>query len=205
MTHLSMDQLLELREDGCEPGQADLRAHVEACARCAAELDRLHQRVARLKALPTLRPRRDLWAAVDARRRADRRTRRLRRATGIGLATAASLAGFLALRPMLMPDRASDGGVTEAAIAEARAQSASLQQALEAYNPDARVINGRIAGVAQVLEDRIAQVDQRLQRAEFSAEPGISSDERLDLWRQRVGLMDALVDVHVTRASSVGF
>jgi hypothetical protein len=205
MTHLSMEQLLELREDGFEPGQAGLRAHVETCARCAAELDRLHQRVARLKALPTLRPRRDLWAAVDARRRAELRARRLRRSAGIGLAAAASLVGFLAFRPMLMPDRASDGGVTEAAIAEARAQSASLQQALEAYNPDARVINGRVAGVAQVLEDRIAQVDQRLQRAELSAEPGISGDERLDLWRQRVGLMDALVDVHVTRASSVGF
>jgi hypothetical protein len=205
MTHLTIEQLLNLRDGGSEPGQADLHAHVESCARCAAELERLHQRVARLKALPALRPRRDLWAAVDARRRADLRARRLRRSAGIGLAAAASLAGFLVLRPMLLPHRVSDGGVTEAAIAEARAQSASLQQALEAYNPDGRVIKGRVAGVAQVLEDRIAQVDQRLQRAQFSSEPALSRDEQLDLWRQRVGLMDALVDVHVTRASSVGF
>jgi hypothetical protein len=28
--------------------------------------------------------------------------------------------------------------------------------------------------------------------------------EVLQLWRQRVGLLDALVDVHVTRASNVG-
>jgi hypothetical protein len=95
--------------------------------------------------------------------------------------------------------------VTEAAIAEAQAQSASLEQALEAYNPDGRVINGRTAGVAQVLEDRIAQVDQRLQAAEMAPGPMVQGEERLDLWRQRVGLMDALVDVHVTRASSVGF
>ena len=56
MTHLSMDQLLALREPGSEPGAAAARRHVEACAECAAELDRLHQRVARLRALPTLRP-----------------------------------------------------------------------------------------------------------------------------------------------------
>jgi hypothetical protein len=28
--------------------------------------------------------------------------------------------------------------------------------------------------------------------------------ELLRLWRERVGLLDALVDVHVTRASNVG-
>jgi hypothetical protein len=76
---------------------------------------------------------------------------------------------------------------------------------LDAYNPNGRVINGRTAGVAQVLEDRIAQVDQRLQAAEMAPEAVVQDQERLDLWRQRVGLMDALVDVHVTRASSVGF
>ena len=39
---------------------------------CQAELDRLHQRVARLKALPTLRPARDRWPETAARFRADR-------------------------------------------------------------------------------------------------------------------------------------
>jgi hypothetical protein len=29
-------------------------------------------------------------------------------------------------------------------------------------------------------------------------------DQLLKLWRERVGLLDALVDVHVTRASNVG-
>jgi hypothetical protein len=104
-----------------------------------------------------------------------------------------------------MPAPSNDGGVTQAAIQEAQAQSATLEQLLDAYNPNARVINGRTAGVAQVLEDRIAQVDQRLQAAEMAPEPVVQDQERLDLWRQRVGLMDALVDVHVTRASSVGF
>lgn len=205
MTHLSMEQLLALREPASEPGQGDLRHHLESCAQCSGELDRLHQRVARLKALPALRPAHDLWPVVDARRQADLRARGLRRASFAGLALAASIGAVVLVRPLVMPHGGNDGGVTEAAIAEAQAQSASLEQALEAYNPDGRVINGRTAGVAQVLEDRIAQVDQRLQAAEMAPGPMVQGEERLDLWRQRVGLMDALVDVHVTRASSVGF
>jgi hypothetical protein len=34
---------------------------------------------------------------------------------------------------------------------------------------------------------------------------GIRETESLRLWRERVGLLDALVDVHVTRAGYVGF
>ena len=52
MTHLSMEALLSLREAGLEPGVAAARQHLESCAGCRAELERLHQRVARLKALP---------------------------------------------------------------------------------------------------------------------------------------------------------
>jgi hypothetical protein len=33
-------------------------------------------------------------------------------------------------------------------------------------------------------------------------QPG--DNQLLKLWRERVGLLDALVDVHVTRASNVG-
>jgi len=205
MTHLTIDQLLALREPGSEPGQAEARAHLDACPACSAELDRLHQRVARLRALPTLRPAHDMWAVVDARRRADRRARQLRRASVVTLGLAASLGAVALVRPLVAPSVRNDGGVTEAAIAEAREQSASLEQMLHAYDPDARMVSGRTAGVAQVLEDRIAQVDQRLQTVDLAPAQPARNQERLDLWRQRVGLLDALVDVHVTRASSVGF
>ena len=56
MTHLSMEALLSLREAGREPGDAAAQEHLEACAACRAEHERLHQRVARLKALPALVP-----------------------------------------------------------------------------------------------------------------------------------------------------
>ena len=56
MSHLSMETLVALREPGTEPGEAAAREHLEGCPLCRAEFDRLHQRVARLKALPALRP-----------------------------------------------------------------------------------------------------------------------------------------------------
>ncbi|MBA2627197.1 MAG: anti-sigma factor, partial [Gemmatimonadales bacterium] len=66
MTHLTMDALLALRGPGIEPGDESSRRHMESCEHCRAELDRLDQRVARLKALPALRPSRNLWPAIAA-------------------------------------------------------------------------------------------------------------------------------------------
>jgi hypothetical protein len=57
--------------------------------------------------------------------------------------------------------------------------------------------------MAQELEDRIAVVDRELEVAELS-EQQARDQELLKLWRERVGLLDALVDVHVTRASNAG-
>ena len=75
---------------------------------------------------------------------------------------------------------------------------------LEADNPRERVVDGHTARIAGVLEDRIAEVDQQLQAAELERNAAMHQRELLQLWRERVGLLDALVDVHVTRASNVG-
>ena len=80
---------------------AEARAHLSQCDACAAELDRLHQRVARLKALPALRPPRNHWPALAARRRKEQLERRLRWGAWSTLAAAASVSGILVLRPML--------------------------------------------------------------------------------------------------------
>jgi hypothetical protein len=53
------------------------------------------------------------------------------------------------------------------------------------------------------LEDRIAAVDRELQATDL-VDPGHREAQELNLWRERVGLLDALVDVHLTRASHVG-
>ena len=199
MSHLSMDALLSLRAPGAEPGDAAAREHLQACPDCRAEMDRLDQRVARLKALAPLRPARDRWPAVATRVRTEQRQRRLRTGGLFGLAAAASIALALGVAPLLRP--VDEAGTTR--LAEMMARSRALETALDRYDPESRVLDGRTAGIAQELEDRIARVDRELEMTEL-LERQAQEAEVLRLWRERVGLLDALVDVHVTRASNVG-
>jgi len=199
MTHLSMEALVSLRGRGREPGDSGAREHLQGCPACQAELERLHQRVARLKALPPLRPARDRWPGIAAEVRAERRQRRNRSAGLVGLAAAASVALAVGLAPLVAPDPSPDPGRIEQVMARSRA----LESALDRYDPESRVLDGRTAGIAQELEDRIARVDRELEVTELREEQEPDA-ELLRLWRERVGLLDALVDVHVTRASNVG-
>jgi hypothetical protein len=202
MNHLSMEQLLALRETGSEPGSHAAKAHLEDCQACRAELDRLHQRVARLKALTPLRPARDRFPAVRARLVADRRRRQVRWASAGGLALAASVALFMVLSPAepvgTIPTQAYANELTET-----MSRSQQLEQALMALDPGARLLDGRTAAIAGRIEDRIHLVDRDLQAADL-LDRQVRAREQLRLWRERVGLLDALVDVHVTRASYAG-
>ena len=198
MTHLSMDSLVSLREPWSEPGQAAAREHLNQCAHCQAELQRLHQRVARLKALPTLRPSRDRWPETKARFRADRRRRRTRVVGLTGLAMAASVALAITVGDLSQPADA-----TADQLNQAMERSQVLESAISEYNPAGRVLDGRTARIAEELEDRIARVDRELEATELLRQQATNRD-LLKLWRERVGLLDALVDVHVTRASNAG-
>lgn len=200
MTHLTMEQLNALREPGVEPGTVAAREHLAACAACRAELDRLHQRVARLRALPPLRPGRDRWPLVAT---AVSRTRRVRRTRWIGagsLALAASVALVLVAGDMFRPMPAT----AEQQIDQAMRASSALEGELHRIHPDQRASDLTTAQVASELEGRIANLDQQLQLMQL--EPARRTDDArtLALWRQRVGLLDALVDVHLTQASNVG-
>jgi len=198
MTHLSMDALVSLREPGSEPGHAAAREHLNQCAHCQAELQRLHQRVARLKALPTLRPSRDRWPETKARFKADRRRRRTRVVGLTGLAMAASVAIAITVGDLSRPADA-----TAEQLTQAMQRSQVLESAISEYNPAGRVLDGRTARIAGELEDRIARVDRELEATELLRQQATDGD-LLKLWRERVGLLDALVDVHVTRASNAG-
>jgi hypothetical protein len=188
MSHLSIETLVALRDTGTEPGAAAAREHLEACPLCRAEFERLHQRVARLKALPALRPSRSRWPNVLGQVRGERRRRRAR--------TVALAVGVGSLGP-------KDAGLNPAEIQQAMARSQVLESALDRIDPESRVMDGQTAGIAQELEDRIARVDRELEMAEMMEQQARDA-ELLRLWRERVGLLDALVDVHVTRASNVG-
>ena len=202
MTHLNLEQLLALREPGLEPGVQGWRDHAAACELCRAELDRLDQRVARLRALPTLAPARNRFAEVQARVAADRRRRRFTTTALGGLALAATVALAVVLAPRLGSKTPSLAEQQELENIIARSQS--LEGAIEAYNPEQRVTDGRTAVVAASLEEQLARVDRQLQLVNFM-DQRVRQEEALRLWRERVGLLNALVDVHVTRARAVGF
>ncbi|HEU5169181.1 MAG TPA: hypothetical protein VFU46_01515 [Gemmatimonadales bacterium] len=202
MTHLTIEQLIGQREPGVEPGDQAARVHLEACESCRAELDRLHQRVARLKALPALRPSRDRWPVIRARLVAERRAlrmQRIRRVALAGLAAAASVTLVVTLRDVAAPEPAS--AATE--ISRAMERSRALERTIDLYHPESRVLDGRTARIAQEIEDRIAALDRELELLDV-AEDAARDTRQLRLWRERVGLLDALVDVHLTRASNVG-
>lgn len=191
MMHCTMDELLALQAN---EGSVWARQHLEACPLCRGEVELLYQRVAQLKALPSLSPARDRWPVIRARVLETRARRR--RGWTVGLAAAAVIAGLVVVRPF-HPGRAE-----AAALAQAKRQSASLEAELQRYDPDSRVESGRAAGLAAAIEDRIAAIDAQL--GGLNSRAAESDPTLVQLWRDRVDLMRQLVDVHVTRAAYVG-
>lgn len=193
MMHCTMEDLVALRAN---EGSVWARQHVEACPACRAELEALHQRIAQLKALPARRPPRDRWPVVREAIRA--RQRRARRRWEVwSLAAAAGIAALLVFRPFW------SRGVDAAELEDVKEQSATLEAELERYGPDGRVMSGRSAALAAALEDRIAVIDGELVRL-GTTQARTGPAELVQLWQQRVDLMQQLVSVRVTRASYVG-
>ena len=197
--HLTMEQLLARRDDDrSEPGLAAGLDHLTTCRHCQSELERLHQRTARLRALPPLAPATDEFPAVHQRITVARQ-RRDRAAASIGLAAAATLVFTLIGRDLVRPRRLD----AEQTLQNEVSQSQRLEQELSRWNPDQRVIDGYTAVVVIQLENKIAELDAQLAAAANSA-PAAPIENEIKLWQQRVGLMHALVEVHLTKANNVG-
>ena len=195
MMHSTMDDLIALRDGD---GSAQAQQHLEACPACRQQFDLLHQRVAALRALPALRPPRDRWEGIREVILRDRGRRR-RRYVGWGSLAAAAVAVLVVGVQVMGPGPGSTVSASDLqALIE---QSQQLEGALRAYDPTSRVLNGRAAGAVAELEDRIAVIDAGLAEAQGRS---ASRDEMMNLWRQRIQLMDELVRVHVTRAAYVG-
>jgi len=195
MRHADTEELLALR-DG--EGTAWTRSHVDACAACAAELYRLEQVRARLKALPAFTPPRERWSVIGPMVRRERRQRFWRGAVGLATAAALTAVTFVAVRP------APSNAVAErAALARAMARSQTLEQALKAVRPDQRALNGDAAQAVAELQDQLSRIDAQL--ADPAAWKDRDGGRAVDLWQQRAGVLGALVDVHTTRAAMASF
>jgi hypothetical protein len=194
MMHCTMKDLGALRA-----GEASVwaRRHIATCAVCQAELEALYQRVAKLKALPALRPPRDRWPAVQEALRTERSRRRRTWGAWTGsLAAAAVLAGLLLVPP------SGQGGKLHAELSKAKQQSATLEDSLQQYDIDGRVLSGHAAALVAELEDRISILDGTLAQRNHGAQGGEA--ELVQLWQERVGLMRELVNARATRARYVG-
>jgi hypothetical protein len=197
MMHCTMEDLGALRAG---EGSVWARRHIITCAICQAELERLYQRVAQLKALPTLRPPRDRWPAVRAELHAHQAQRRRSwRAWGGTLAAAALLAGVLLVQPSIV----GESGSLHAELIQAKQQSATLEDSLKAYDLDGCVLSGHAAAVVAELEDRISDLDGTL-AVMAQADANERDAQLVQLWKERVGLMRELVTARATRARYVG-
>ncbi|HEV2671433.1 MAG TPA: hypothetical protein VGU74_10085 [Gemmatimonadales bacterium] len=177
-------------------GSVWARRHITTCAGCQKELEALYQRVAQLKALPAVRPPRDRWPAVKAVIRAERsRKRRTWSAWTGSLAAAAVLAGILLMQP-------GQSSQLYAELSKAKQQSATLEDSLQQYDIDGRVLSGHAAAVVADLEDRISAIDGTLAQQQTAS--SAQDVQLVKLWQDRVGLMRQLVNARATRARYVG-
>ncbi len=87
-------------------------------------------------------------------------------------------------------------------LAELVSEAQMLERALRTMRPETRVLTGRIAGAVAALEDRLELLDVRFERARVQR---LSREKVIVLWQERVGLMDALVNVHARPVILIGF
>lgn len=197
LRHCTISELLELRD---RETSAAVIAHVQSCRECRDKLDRLYQRRAALRALPSLRPPRDRWKVVREAHVADRRRALRVRLLWGGLAAAAVIVLAVGIQSAATdrPGAAFEQAGLEALVRE----SQRLEEVLRAVRSERRVMDGYTATAVAELEDRLAALDAGI---------SLAQDERLApaylhaLWRERVTLMGALVNTHVARVSYVGF
>jgi hypothetical protein len=182
-----------------------------------------------LRALPELAPPQGAWdtirAAAEAARLASAaRSARRRR---VLILAAASLVAALALNWHRFVPRApvagSDPGLAQTASAEFStpqapaaapvsaaatdyiallAESARLERLLLELPRGGQVMNASTAGTIVGLEDQVAYIDERLTMAAASRS---RNEYRQALWRERVDVMNALVQVRYAQAQSVGY
>jgi hypothetical protein len=196
LRHLTIAELLEL-QDG--EGSAAARTHVETCDACQLELDRVFQRRAALRALPSFRPPRDRWPVVREQVAGMRRQQRWTRARWIGVAAAAVAVGILGVRAI--PESAPNTDLAAREVEALVKESQNLETILANFQRPNRVVNGATAATIAVLEDQIAAVDMGIERGQAFA---VSNTAMADLWRERVALMDQLVTTHVRQVRYVG-
>jgi hypothetical protein len=153
----------------------------------------------RLRALPAFTPPPGGWRALDARLNARRRRYAV---AGGGFALAASVLvgiGLVSLRPATEAPaaRTITSARSSPAVEQLISRSQALERELSSVRPQVAVWNTGRDTRAALLEQELRRVDAQINFADArSAEP---------LWRRRVKLMNALVELHETEAPALQY
>lgn len=170
-----------------------------------AHLDELLNLRARLRALPSVPdPDRDAWPEIQARIvRSERSAQRRARAAGVATAASVAALGLFATIRLLEPPAApvtSASPVAAPATADALAELRSRSQMLEAVLAElpARPAVKRAATSVPIdsLEARVQWLDHEILVADAQA----SAPEAEQLWRDRVEVMNSLVQLRYVEA-----
>lgn len=203
--HARLDELLSLRDGAPVPSTS--RAHVQDCAQCAAELARVADVRARLLGLPPapdLDP--DGWAGVQARLRtpAGRPRPATRIAPYAAAASVVALAVFASLRWLEAPAPTTPAPaplrVLEAqSLEDLRARSQALEELLAALPQRPAVERAGTSVPIESLEAQVQWLDHQLTLAGAEG----SAPDAQQLWRDRVELMNSLVQLRFVEAQQV--
>ena len=207
--HARIDDLLSLR-DG-EPVDLAVRSHVESCSECARTKSELETVRRRLAALPAVDPSADGWARLRARIDASSRPAVPRRRGG-AVAIAASCAMLGVLAGMLL--RETGPGAPEHiarpatvvlpqtldSIEELRDRSRVLEEVLAALPARPAVERAGTAVPIDTLQAQVQWVDHQLS---VSGAAHAAPDLRERLWRERVEIMNTLVQLRYVEAQRV--
>lgn len=168
-----------------------------------------------LRALPDTPPPREVWRRIERQARAEGLLKhrapwvRAKWMAGAGVAAAVVLA-VLQLPPFGGSAREEGSFPTEPAYTASTGyrdldalmvRSRLLEQNLRALPSEPRVIRAGTAATISELEDRIAAIDYALN----DPHADLSPEEAELFWRERVRLMDSLVQVRYAQAQRVSF
>jgi len=203
--HARLDELLSLR-DGA-PVDARVRAHVDECAECAAELSRAESLQRSLRALaPAPDAAADGWTEVRSRLAAARAKRSLPASVApyAAAASVVALALFAALRwtdapapaeprpaPLIVLDTGS--------LDQLRSRSQELEALLAELPERPAVARAGTSVPIESLEAQVQWLDHQLTLADAAGQ----ATETEQLWRDRVEAMNSLVQLRYVEAQQV--
>lgn len=209
--HASIEQLLELRDAQGQDGQTgdpELRAHVDSCGSCRAELSRLNDLREHMRSLPEIEPPAGRWQAIAQATSKSGLSWRQPLAWGIAASLlvmvwlAGNLSGRDAIENRVVAPAGDVAPISLAANPDDDVdalidRSRRLGMLLQSLPGRPEVVRAGTDNTIASLENSLALVNYTLNQPDTA----LTSGEARELWRSKVNLMDSLVKVRYTEAS----